>query len=96
MRRVLYSDVTAAARALLTVPDGARAGVCERMLVRAHYADCYTRRMGRPHPLWGNGTLLAVAWAGRMPREPCFDSDDYCRCIALVVQQIAACRTQHL
>ena len=96
MRRVLYSDVTAAARAVLSVPPGIRLQACVRMLDQAHCADCYTRRLGRPHPIWGNGTLLGAARAGDMADEPGFDCDDYCRCIALVVQHITDRRGQHL
>lgn len=30
-----------------------------RALIKAHAADCYRKRFGRSHPIWGNGSLAA-------------------------------------
>ena len=54
MRRVLVGDVLALAAAL--AEDEGRA---TRALAEAHAAHRYMRRMGRPHPRWGNGSLMA-------------------------------------
>lgn len=59
MRRILISDLLAWADLLLSVPDVARAGVARRLLLEAHAAHKYHRRKGRPHPAWGDGSLMS-------------------------------------
>ena len=63
MRRVLIGDVLALAAHLRAVP-GAEAG---QVLAEAHAAHRYARRMGRGHPLWGNGSVMGRLGPGRMP-----------------------------
>jgi hypothetical protein len=98
MRTVLASDVTAAARALLAVPEARRMSLCTRMLQEADWADRYTRRMGQQHVLWGNGTLLAAARVRRLAPERDFGDREYCACFQMVVEALlqkqagAACK----
>lgn len=71
MRRVLLGDLTAAAAHLAALPPALRPGAMTRLLQEAHAAHRYMRRMGRPHPLWGDGSLMARALAagsGAVPR----------------------------
>ena len=90
MRPVLHSDVTTAARALLAVPGSAREGLCARLLREADWADRFTRRLGKPHPFWGNGTLLAAARGHTLMPERSFDDRDYCSAFEMVLAQLLA------
>ncbi len=84
MRQVLHGDVTAAARAMLCVPKEAREALCRRMIEEADVADRYTRRIGRPHRDWGNGTLMACARMRPLANEPALGDIDYCGCLEMV------------
>ncbi|KPQ06779.1 MAG: hypothetical protein HLUCCA12_09230 [Rhodobacteraceae bacterium HLUCCA12] len=63
MRAVGLGDVSAAARALMAVPEPARPALMRRLLDEAAQADRYRLRRGRAHPVLGNGTLMARALA---------------------------------
>lgn len=88
MRPVLHGDVTAAARALLLVPEGARETLCRRMIEEADFADRYAKRLGRPHRHWGNGTLMAAARARPLADEPSLGEERYCACLELVFRAL--------
>lgn len=80
MRRVLAGDVAAAARALLAVPAAERGARLAALFSRAEAADRHRAATGRAHPLWGGGSLMAVARAEARGTEPDFDDDAYCAC----------------
>lgn len=63
MRPIGLGDLTAAAGALAAVPHGRRAALMAILLAEAETADRFRRRHGRPHPAFGNGTLMAAALA---------------------------------
>ena len=90
MRPVLQSDVTAAARALLAVPSHARNSHCARLLREAEWADRYARKLRKPHPYWGNGTLVAAAAGHVQAAEPTFDDPAYCAAVVTVLAQLSA------
>lgn len=90
MRPVMHGDVAAAGCALLRVAPEARPGLMSRMLSEAEAADQYRQKTGRVHPLWGNGSLMAVAMARPRAREPFLDNPDYCACMALVFDVLLA------
>lgn len=54
-------DILAAARVLIAVEDRLWPVKMAQMLMRADAAERYRCRMGRAHPRFGNGTLMAVA-----------------------------------
>ncbi|KAJ03208.1 hypothetical protein [Sulfitobacter mediterraneus] len=85
MRRVLWSDVTTAARAVLAARPARRESFAAALVVQASHADKYTRRLGRDHPTWGNGTLLAAARKHALAAERSFDDRDYAQCCMLVL-----------
>ena len=89
MRPVLHSDVIAAARAVLAAPVALRASTCTRLIQEADWADRFTRRLGKPHPLWGNGTLFAAAKRYKLASEPTFDDPAYCSAFEMVMSQLA-------
>tara|TARA_R110002074_G_scaffold8175_19_gene34246 strand:+ start:1434 stop:1736 length:303 start_codon:yes stop_codon:yes gene_type:complete len=100
MREVYLSDLTAAARVLLSVPSNQRVDLCAQMLMEADWADKFTKRMGKPHRHWGNGTLMAAARTRRLLPERGFADPDYASCYMLVFQSLQrhraakACKSQ--
>ena len=92
MRPILDGDLEAATRAVLHLPDGARAGAVRQLLDRASAADTYRKRMGRAHPLWGNGSLMAAARRGPLPPRPHPGDLRYCRALAEVLEAVIAWR----
>ncbi|MCE8006589.1 hypothetical protein [Aestuariivita sp.] len=85
MRRIHYGDVCAAARALMRVETGAQSGLCLRMIRQAQTAEAHRRETGRPHPLWGTGSLMEVARCHPLAAEPGFENPDYCAAMRLVL-----------
>lgn len=92
MRPVLHGDMTAAARALLSLPDGARRGAFDRMLLEAEAADKYRKKLGIAHPVWGNGSLMAAANTRPQAPEPFLDNVEYCGILALAFDRLLAWR----
>ncbi|MDT8856307.1 hypothetical protein RNZ50_15030 [Paracoccaceae bacterium Fryx2] len=86
MRTVLLGDVVAAARALLAVPEAAQGPLLARMLDQAHVAHHVHKRLGRPHPEWGNGSLMARAAALPQAREPCASDPAYLAALRVVIE----------
>ena len=84
MRPVMHGDVVSAACAVLPLPALQRRGAILRMLAQARAADAYRKRFGRAHPLWGNGSLMAVARGHRVGPEPGLGDPAYCACLAQV------------
>ncbi len=91
MRAVHFSDLTAAARALLPAPPCLRARLCRAMLIEADWADKYTKRHGKPHHIWGNGTLMAVARRRQLMPERSLSDPDYTACVTMILH----CLEQH-
>lgn len=63
MRRVLLGDIMAAAVYVAGAPDGRRYARAQALIAQADAAHRYAKRFGRPHPIWGLGTLQALALA---------------------------------
>ena len=61
MRRILIGDLLAAASVIGAAADPCR--TTQTLITQADAAHRYTKRFGRPHPLWGNGSLMARAMA---------------------------------
>lgn len=95
MRPVLQSDLTAAARVLLALPEPDRAQGLRSMFAMAQVADLYRKRMGRVHPFWGNGSLMSVARMAAFPPDPGLKDPDYLQCIAIVISELIARSCAH-
>ena len=54
--------MAAAALVAAAAPDE-RSGLIRQLLDQADAAHRYAKRFGRPHPIWGNGSLMASALA---------------------------------
>lgn len=89
MRRVGLMDLYHAARAVEAAPLQGREAVCRDLLCRAHVADKYLKRLGKTHPLWGDGSLRGAALAGRREIEHQSMSVDFRACLALVLEVLA-------
>lgn len=59
MRKCLLGDIITAAAVLRPNSPLSAAD----MIHQAHAAHKYAKRLGRPHPKWGNGSLMARALA---------------------------------
>ena len=94
MRPVDHGDVSAAARALLMIPDPARPMRIARLLREAEIADDHRRRTGWNHPVWGNGSLMSAALRMARREEPSFEDADYVRCWMLVFDALMTHRSR--
>jgi hypothetical protein len=95
MRPVMHGDLTAMARHLLTLPADQRPAACMQALDQADAADRFRKRLGRTHPRWGNGTLMARARVIPLPREPALCDPVYAACLVLVLQTLLHRRCHH-
>ncbi|MGR3572441.1 DUF7742 family protein [Brevirhabdus sp.] len=96
MRRLLHDDVVAAGRLLLSIDEGARRDLLCTIIRRAHWADKYRKRIGRAHPVWGNGSLgdaarlaLPQSLPQSLPPECRLNNRDFAGCMALVFETLA-------
>lgn len=76
MRPLHLADIETAARVLMRVAPDARGEVMSELIARTNKADRFRQTHGRPHPKWGQGTLLSCAAREPMaPRPPLLDAD---------------------
>ena len=85
MRTLLLGDISAAARALLNVPVQSRLSLLDTMIQQADAAHDYHKRLRRPHPLWGNGSLMARANVELQVMEPFASNIAYLDALQIVI-----------
>lgn len=88
MRPTLHGDISSAARALFGVPEAHRRRLCRRIIREAELADRFVSRTGKPHPVFGTGSLMSAARKRVLLAEPGFDNIDFCRCFEIVLQEL--------
>jgi hypothetical protein len=88
MRRVMHGDLVAVARVLLALPPIQRSNTCRRLIVEADAAHRYSKRFGRSHALWGDGSLMSAAGFHAMSRETGFSDLDYCQCFEIILNAL--------
>ncbi|PZX57175.1 serine O-acetyltransferase [Cereibacter changlensis] len=89
MRTVLLAELVTVARVLMALPEAERGPFLQRLLYRAHAAHQVSKRLGRPHPAWGDGSLSAAV-AGLPRRREAFATDpDYLAALGLVIAALA-------
>lgn len=89
MRTITHGDVTAVARAIHGLPTESQRHMVQRFLEKAHAADLFRRRLGRAHPFWGNGSLMAAVLSGtRLKAEPFLSDTPYLEALALVIDTV--------
>jgi hypothetical protein len=92
MRQILHGDVVAAATVITRLAPDLRAKAVWRMLEGADAADRYRKRLGRPHPRLGNGSLMAAARNEADASEPFLSDLEYLRCVEVVIQMLVKWR----
>ncbi|MFW2543535.1 hypothetical protein ACN2XU_12890 [Primorskyibacter sp. 2E107] len=71
------------------MPACARDSLARRLVAQAEAADRYRKRMGKAHPFWGNGTLMAAALGrGQIPKERRLDDPEYADCFVCVLDAL--------
>jgi len=87
--RATLGDVALVARALLALRPGLRMLALARMLKEAERAALHVSRARRMHPVWGNGSLAAVALRRPLAAERPVTDDEYRTLILLVLANLA-------
>ena len=88
MRAVCLSDALALAALLKQTAAPEREAVCNAIFERAAIADRYARRLGRPHPGFGSGTLQAAMPRQRLRGLGPVDNPETCTCLILVLEHL--------
>lgn len=88
MRPLAPSDLSVAARMLLTLPKPARATAMKRLIGEAEAADRYCKRLRKSHPFWGNGSLEGAARLRPMAPQQSYSNTDYLSCLSLVLEAL--------
>jgi hypothetical protein len=91
MRRIMQADLVATAQLLARLPAADRPTHLDRLLSQTQAADCFSRRFDRPHPHWGNGSLLSRALSEAT--LPLHEDHHYWASLSLVAAAIAARRS---
>lgn len=90
MRTILLGDIIAAARTLLYVHRSLRFSLLKILIQQADAAHDYHKRMSKPHPVWGNGSLMARANAEPQIVEPFLSDIEYLGALEMVIGAIIA------
>jgi hypothetical protein len=61
MRATQLADIEAAARVLMRCRPSLRSDMAAQLVAQAHIADKYRKRLHKPHPEFGTGTLMSAA-----------------------------------
>jgi hypothetical protein len=88
MRTILLGDIIAAARALLAVLPDDRIGLLDTMIQQANAAHHFHKHLSKPHPVWGNGSLMARANLEPQLPEPFASDIDYLQTLQLVIAAV--------
>ena len=94
MQRVAVADAVLVARVLARVPGRLRPWALFRMVREAEAACEHMRRSGAMHPMWGDGSLMAVAMRRPRDAEPLLDDWVFLGCLQLVLAVLDQPRAQ--
>ena len=89
MRRVLIGDLVAAAAVLAALPDGESADMAQKILTEADAAHRYFKRFHRPHPRWGDGSLITRALGAPQRVAPDLSRSDFLIVLAQMTRALA-------
>ncbi len=95
MRPVQLADLDMATRVLMCVHQRDRSRLAAEMCRNARIADKYRKRIGRPHPEFGVGTLMAVAGGYDQCGRPDTCTIAYLECLQIVIGQVVADQHNH-
>lgn len=93
MRPIAPSDISVAARMLLVLPQDQRGRAISTLIAQAEAADRYQKRMGHPHPVWGNGSLEGAARGHTISPPQSYAETDYLTVMARVLTALVEHRT---
>ena len=88
MRRVLEVEVKAIAVALTKLSSGERRRMCNLWIHQAHWSHKYMKKHGKPHPVWGNGSLLQAVHI-RTLDDFVFSNAEHCSAMETVLNCLA-------
>ena len=74
MRRCLIGDMLAAAVAVADMAPAAQPPALARLIAEADAAHRHAKRLGRPHPQWGSGSLQERCLDAGAPPFRCDDA----------------------
>jgi hypothetical protein len=94
MRALQMGDLIAVARVLILRNRDDWAGLAERFLLQAHAAHAFHKRRRRPHPLWGNGSLMARANMEVFAPQPRDGAADFLAALQVSLAVVAEWRAQ--
>jgi len=78
MRGLRHGDLSSVARLLWCSPEYCWFSLLVEVLDRADAADRYRKRLGRPHALWGDGSVAGYIGACfDLPPEPHLSAEGY-------------------
>ena len=93
MRPVLIGDVIAVARVIVVLPEEQWSRRVDQLLWRAKVADLYRKRLGKPHPTWGNGGPMAATGAEpKAPTEPFLSDLRWLRALSCVLDRLVVAK----
>ena len=77
---------------------GARPSLCRLQSdgIADPCGQCYRKIFHRPHPDWGNGSLLAAVRSNPLLNEPNLANAQYCHCLELVFAALRQWRLAQL
>lgn len=90
MRTILLGDVIAVARALLAVSPIGRPELLHDIVNQTDVAHRFSKRLFKPHPTWGNGSLMARANLEPQVAEPFLADIAYLQALQLVIDALIA------
>lgn len=85
MQKLRLGDVSAAARALRLHPERRWAWVIRRLLAEARAGAAHLTARGRPHPRYGDGTLMAAALRRAPAPAPTLEDARFRRALVAVL-----------
>ncbi|KQI72697.1 hypothetical protein AN191_06725 [Loktanella sp. 5RATIMAR09] len=88
MRPLHLADIETAARALVLIRAEDRAAVMQDMIAKAALADRYRIAHGRPHPLFGTGTLMSCALRRAVAPRPAALGPDVLHALAIATREL--------
>ncbi len=88
MSEILFGDVIAAARVLISVPERRWGWLLCRMVAEARRARRHFADQGRQHPHYGDGTLHTAAMRRKPSPEPVLKSERYRRALIFVLKRV--------
>lgn len=90
MRPLLPCDLDSAVGVLLAAPRSGWPKLAQQLLFEANIADRFRRGTGRAHPVFGAGSLAAVAGTHPSAPLPAWCDATYCDALAVVLAEVLA------